>query len=127
VARVVLDAEVLIAFLDPSDAQHARAVPLLREHLTAGAELSVPATVYAEILVRPLQNAIDAMVDEFLTAATVGVIPVDRGLARAAAQLRARPPSLRLPDAMCLAAALQSDAALLTFGERLAKLVRPTH
>lgn len=123
-ARVVVDADVLIAFLDPADAQHARAVPVLRKHLAEGDELSVSATAYGEILVRPLKNATDDVVDEFLAAAGIAVIPVDRALARAAAQLRAQHPSLRLPDAMCLAVARQNDAALLTFDERLAKLAR---
>jgi predicted nucleic acid-binding protein len=120
VARVVvLDADLLIGFLDPADAQHARAVPLLRGHLAAGDELLVSASVYAEILVRPLQSGSDEVIEQFLTAAGIRVLPIDRNLARAAAQLRAKHTSLRLPDAMCLAAALQNDAVLLTFDEQL--------
>jgi predicted nucleic acid-binding protein len=122
VARVVLDADVLIAFLDAADAQHASAVPLLREHLAASDELLVSASVYAEILVRPIQDGTDAVVDQFITAAGIQVVPVDRRLARAAAQLRATQPSLRLPDAMCLAAAHQNGAVLLTFDEQLTKV-----
>jgi predicted nucleic acid-binding protein len=122
VARVVLDADVLIAFLDPADAQHASAVPLLREHLAAGDELLVSASVYAEILIRPIQDGTDAVVDQFVTAAGIQMIPVDRGLARASAQLRAAHPSLRLPDAMCLAAARQNGAVLRTFDEQLIKI-----
>jgi predicted nucleic acid-binding protein len=122
VARVVLDADVLIAFLDPADAQHASAVSLLRNHLAAGDELFVSASVYAEILIRPTQDGTDAVVDQFVTAAGIQVIPVDRGLARTAAQLRAAHPSLRLPDAMCLAAARQNGAVLLTFDEQLMKI-----
>ena len=53
-ARVALDADVLIAFLDPGDDQHARAVEKLRPRLAAGDELLVGATVYAETIVRPL-------------------------------------------------------------------------
>jgi predicted nucleic acid-binding protein len=122
VARVVLDADVLIAFLDPADVQHASAVPLLREHLAAGDELLVSASVYAEILIRPIQDGTDAVVDQFVTAAGIQMIPVDRGLARASAQLRAAHPSLRLPDAMCLAAARQNGAVLRTFDEQLIKI-----
>jgi predicted nucleic acid-binding protein len=122
VARVVLDADVLIAFLDPADAQHASAVPLLREHLAAGDELLVSASGYAEILIRPIQDGTDAVVDQFVTAAGIQVIPVDRGLARDAAQLRAAHPALRLPDAMCLAAARLNGAVLRTFDEQLIKI-----
>jgi predicted nucleic acid-binding protein len=122
VARVVLDADLLIALLDPADAQHSRAVPLLQKHLAAGDELLVCASAYAEILVRPLQEGTDGAIDEFVAAAGVQVVPVDRSLARAAAQLRAEHTSLRLPNAMCLACALQTDAALLAFDQRLTKI-----
>jgi predicted exporter len=50
------------------------------------------------------------------------VLPIDREIARAAAQLRATHPPLRLPVAMCLAAALQKDAVLLSFDEQLSRL-----
>ena len=53
-ARVALDADILIAFLDPGDDQHAAAVAELRPRLAAGDELLVGATVYAETIVRPL-------------------------------------------------------------------------
>jgi len=36
---VALDADVLIGFLDPSDAQHDRAVTELRSRITAGDRL----------------------------------------------------------------------------------------
>ncbi len=43
-----------IAFLDPGDAQHERAVSELRPRLAAGEQLIVGANVYAEVMVRPL-------------------------------------------------------------------------
>jgi hypothetical protein len=43
VARVALDADLLIAFLDPGDAQHERAVGELRPRLTGGDELLIGA------------------------------------------------------------------------------------
>jgi hypothetical protein len=74
VARIALDADLLIAFLDPADAQHARAVPLLQKHLAAGDELLISASVYAEILVRPLQQRTDEIVDQFIVAAGISII-----------------------------------------------------
>jgi predicted nucleic acid-binding protein len=53
-ARVALDADVVIAFLDPSDAQHPQAVELLREHLASGDDILIAATVYAEVISKPL-------------------------------------------------------------------------
>ena len=118
-ARVTLDADLQIAFLDPGDAQHERAVDELRPYLTAGDDVLVGATVYAEVMVRPLQQRTDATVDGFLDAAGVRFVPSDRAIAHRAARLRADHPALRLPDAMSLATALVSDAALLTLDKNL--------
>jgi predicted nucleic acid-binding protein len=123
-ARVALDADVVIAFLDPGDDQHARAVAQLRPRLVAGDELLVGATVYAEALVRPLHQGTDATVDAFLDEAGIRVIPVDRAIARRAAQLRAQHSALRLPDAMSLATAQALDATLLTLDKKLHRLSR---
>jgi predicted nucleic acid-binding protein len=122
VERVALDADVLIAFLDPGDDQHSRAVSELRARLTAGDELLVGATVYAEAIVRPLQQGTDATVDAFLDEAGVAVVPIDRAVARRAADLRARHPSLRLPDAMSLAVAIEANASLLTLDKKLQRV-----
>ncbi len=121
-APVALDADVLIAFLDPGDAQHQRAVGELRPRLAAGEQLIIGASVYAEVMVRPLQQGIDAKVDEFLDATSIRVITVDRQLAHRAAQLRARHRSLRLGDALSLATALRHDAQLVTLDKRLRRV-----
>jgi predicted nucleic acid-binding protein len=123
VAHVALDADVLIAFLDPGDDQHSRAVRELRPRLTAGDELLVGATVYAEAIMRPLQQGTDATVDAFLDEAGAAVVPIDRAVARRAADLRARHPSLRLPDAMSLAVALETNASFLTLDKKLQRMV----
>jgi predicted nucleic acid-binding protein len=124
VARVALDADIVIAFLDPADDQHAAAVAQLRPRLAAGDELLVGATVYAETIVRPLQQGTDATIDEFLDSAGIAVVPIDRALARRAAALRAKHPSLRLPDAMSLAAAIETDSTLLTLDKKLRRIAR---
>jgi predicted nucleic acid-binding protein len=123
-ARVALDADLLIAFLDPGDAQHKRAVDELSSCLTAGDELLLCATVYAEVMVRPLQQRTDATVDGFLEAAGVRFVPTNRTIAHRAAQLRAEHPVLRLPDAMSLATALVSDAKLLTLDKKLNRITQ---
>lgn len=123
-ARVALDADLLIAFLDAGDAQHERAVDELRPRLAAGDELLIGATVYAEAIVRPLKHATDAIVDAFLDAAGVSVVPVNRVIARRAARLRADHAALRLPDALSLATALVSDATLLTLDKRLQRMTK---
>ena len=123
-ARVALDADILIAFLDPGNDQHAAAVAELRPRLAAGDELLVGATVYAETIVRPLQRGTDATVEEFLDSAGIAVVPVDRAIARRAAALRAEHPSLRLADAMSLSTAIVTDSTLLTLDRRLRRIAR---
>jgi predicted nucleic acid-binding protein len=124
VARIALDADIVIAFLDPGDDQHAAAIGELRPRLAAGDELLVGATVYAETIIRPLQQGTDATVDQFLDSANIAVIPIDRAIARRAAALRAEHPSLRLPDAMSLATAIMTDSTLLTLDKALRKIAR---
>jgi predicted nucleic acid-binding protein len=122
VARVALDADVLIAFLDAADDQHERAVSALRPVLSAGKEIVLSASVYAEIMVRPITRKTDSKVDEFLDATNATVIAIDRPIARLAAALRARHRSLRLPDALSLATAIAANADLLTLDNRLARI-----
>ena len=126
-ARVALDADLLIAFLDSGNAQHERAVEELRPRLTVGDELLIGATVYAEVIVQPLQQGSDMTVDSFLDAAGVRFVVADRAIARRAAELRAAHASLRLPDAMSLATALVSDADLLTLDKKLKRISKQVH
>ena len=123
-ARVALDADVVIAFLDPGDDQHAAAIAELRPRLAAGDELLVAATVYAETMVRPLQQGTDATVDRFLDAAGISIVPIDRAIARRAALLRGEHQSLRLPDAMSLATAIVTNSALVTLDKKLGQVAR---
>jgi predicted nucleic acid-binding protein len=92
-----------------------------RPRLAAGDEVLVGATVYAETIIRPLQQGTDATVDEFLDSASIAVISIDRAIARRAAALRAEHPSLRLPEAMSLATAIITGSTLLTLDTKLRK------
>lgn len=123
-ARVALDADVVIAFLDAGDGQHERAVDLLRPLFGEGAEIVIGASVYAEVMVRPLARGVGDRVDEFLDAVGATVVAIDRELARRAAGLRARHRSLRLPDALALATALGAGADLVTLDQRLTRVAR---
>jgi hypothetical protein len=55
-----LDADVVIAFLDPPDAHHQRAVEVLGTHLVGGDGVLIAAIAYTEVIVRPLQYGTDA-------------------------------------------------------------------
>jgi len=103
----VLDAGVLIAVLDGSDAHHRAAVRFLSDAGGRGDHLVVPASAYAEVLVGPFKAGAAAVrtVDEFLGRLGANIAPADADIARRAAQLRARHRSLRLPDALVVATA----------------------
>jgi len=114
VALVVLDASVVIAFLDPDDALHDAAVDALTEHQHD--ELLIPLSVYAEILVAPYRRGETAVaeVETFLADFSIRVEAMTPSIARAAAQLRSTSRSMRLPDALVLATAdaLEADSLL---------------
>lgn len=108
----VLDAGVLIAGLDAEDAHHAAAADTLGAARDRGDSFILPASAYAEILVRPAAEgpATIARVDAALDALPISIAEADRVIARRAATLRARHPSLRLPDALVIATAAELDA-----------------
>jgi predicted nucleic acid-binding protein len=117
VALVVLDASVVIAFLDPDDALHDEAVDAFTEHQHD--ELVIPVSVYAEILVAPHRRGADAVaeVEAFVADFGIRTEAMTPAIARAAAQLRGRVRSLRLPDALVLATADELGAASLLTGD----------
>ena len=116
-ALVVLDASVVIAFLDPDDALHDAAVEALTEHQHD--ELVTPLSVYAEILVAPYRRGAEAVaeVEAFLADFAIRIEAMTPAIARAAAQLRGKLRSLRLPDALVLATADGLEADNLLSGD----------
>lgn len=104
-ALVVLDASVVIAFLDPDDALHDPAVEAVTKHQRD--ELVIPASAFAEILVAPYRRGAEAVaeVEAFLADLDVRIEPTTPAIARTAAQLRSSSRSVRLPDALVLATA----------------------
>jgi predicted nucleic acid-binding protein len=117
---VVLDSAVVIGLLDPLDAHHEAAAALLDRHVDDAVYLC--ASSYSEILVGPIRRGHEAVVEDFVTRADVGILPVDGVVAERAARLRARHDKLRLPDALALATAEIVGGRLLTFDKRLARI-----
>jgi predicted nucleic acid-binding protein len=117
VALVVLDASVIIGFLDPEDALHDACIAAISKHQHD--ELVVSASVYAEILVAPYRTSADAVagVEAFLSDFAVRVEPVTATIARAAARLRSRRRTLRIPDALVLASAEEIGADVVLSGD----------
>ena len=116
-ALVVLDASVVIAFLDPDDALHDAAVQALAEHQHD--DLVIPASVHAEILVAPYRSSADAVaeVEGFLSDLAVRTEAITVEIARGAARLRSGSRSLRLPDALVLATGDEMEAEKVLTGD----------
>lgn len=118
---IVLDANVLIALLDASDAHHARAVALLDTHAADGYAAS--ALTLAEVLVGPARSGGEDRARAALTGLGLEVIPVSEPDALSLARVRERH-RLRMPAAVVLNAALASGAGLGTFDASLARAAR---
>jgi len=117
VALIVLDASVLIAHLDPSDAVHGAGTQALLTH--AADDLRLPASAYAEILVDPARRGRVDEARDRIASLRLEIVPIDSRLAERAASLRARERLIRLPDALVLACGEELDAdAVLTADRR---------
>jgi predicted nucleic acid-binding protein len=102
---VVLDSAVIVAFLDRDDALNGPATraigEAIREH-----RLLASVVTFAEILTGvELLHHDDAAVRGFFSDLVAEVLPVEIPTAERAAKLRATHRSLRMPDALILAAA----------------------
>jgi predicted nucleic acid-binding protein len=122
----VLDAGVVIAGLDADDVHHAAAGAALAAAQDRGEAFVLPASAYAEILVRPAARGSEmvARVDTALDAMAISIADADREIARRAAGLRARHSKLRLPDALVIATAIELEADHLLTTDRRWKALR---
>lgn len=116
----VLDAGVIIGFLDANDAHHAEAQAALSDARSRNDRLVLPASALAEILVGPSRRGPTAVaaVRDLVDRVPIDVEPLDEEIAVAAAAIRARHRSLKLPDALVIATASNLDADHLITTDR---------
>jgi predicted nucleic acid-binding protein len=116
---VVLDSDAVVGFLDRDDALHEAADAAIRD-LIREKRLLVSVITYAEVLTgAKLGHHDEDHVRGFFTQLISGVLPVDTTVADAAADLRARSRSLRMPDALIVATAeTDPDTDLIVTGDR---------
>lgn len=115
-----LDAGVVIAFLDADDAHHDAARSAISEARDNADRMSIAASALAECLVGPARRGPKAVevVRALLERLPVSVVDLDADVATHAAALRARHRSLKLPDALVVAAAERSGADRLITTDR---------
>ncbi|MBA2694826.1 MAG: type II toxin-antitoxin system VapC family toxin [Ornithinimicrobium sp.] len=116
---IVLDASVLIAFLDGQDAHHAAAEQLLSSAVDE--DLAVNSLTLAEVLVAPVRegrlDAIRAALDDL----EIKELPFPADAAVKLATLRAAT-GLKMPDCCVVLAADDAPAGIGTFDDRLAQV-----
>jgi predicted nucleic acid-binding protein len=115
---IVLDASVLIGYLDTKDAHHERATALLTREIDD--DFAVNLLTLAEILVAPTRAGRRDAVMEILTDLEVVTVQFPAGSAVTLAQLRVDT-SLKMPDCCVLLTALDQQARVATFDDRLKK------
>ena len=116
----VLDAGVIIGFLDDTDAHHDAAYAALSQAHDRNDRLVLPASAYADVLVGPSRRGPDAVaaVQGLVARVPIEIEPLCADIAVTAAELRARHRSLKLPDALVIATASHLDAEHLVTTDR---------
>lgn len=116
----VLDAGVLIGFLDSDDSHHASAHAAIRNARDRHDRLALPASAFAEMLVGPSRQGEEAVgtVQQLMRRVPIDIAPLGSEIAAVAAGLRARHRSLKLPDALVIATAAHLDADHLVTTDR---------
>ena len=115
---IVLDASVLIAHLDASDAHHEPATELLVN--TAGETLGASALTLAEVFVGPARAGTIDVARAALAAMSIETVRFNDDAAIRLAVLRANS-GVRLPDCCVLLAAETTHADVATFDDKLAR------
>lgn len=120
---IILDAAVLIAYLDDTDPHHGSALTLLLEH--SSTRFGTSALHLAETLLRPVSVAkADDGMDALIQHLGIDTVPILGTDAYRLAELRAHT-GLKMPDCCVLLAAERSAAtAIATFDVRLADTAR---
>lgn len=113
---IVLDASVLIAYLDGGDAHHTAALSLLETSVDD--EIAASVLTLAEVLVAPSPD--DRVAATRSALAEIGLVEIPFPVDAAARLARLRwGTGLRLPDCCVLLAAQGTQAAVASFDERL--------
>jgi predicted nucleic acid-binding protein len=118
---IILDANVLIAYLDADDVHHSRAIDLLERYASEGFGAHV--LTVAEVLVHPSRHANEERVTSVLNEIGLRVLPLRAEDAAPLARIRAKF-GVRMPDAVALHCASQQRSMLATFDKALAAAAR---
>lgn len=125
---LALDTNIFVYAYQKFGSRALASLQLLEKINDGGTRCFISVLVFEEFLVKIYKEKLDKKVgayEEFLTGeGTITVVDVDRAIARLAAKIRAEHPSLRAPDAIHLASAIQVGAdTFITTDKRLPRKV----
>ncbi|MEV6867809.1 PIN domain-containing protein [Streptosporangium subroseum] len=133
---VMLDTNIISSLLNPDDALHLDAFAAVRRWEDRAASFTISVITWSELRVGAVRKGVEAekALAEFRAAAIDRIVVVDEATAESAAQLRARDLTVRMPDALIIAAAREEGFdALLTADRKfpgiapeIVELVRPS-
>jgi predicted nucleic acid-binding protein len=121
---VLLDTNVIVSLLDPTDGMHGCSRAGVSSWEARGSSYIISTITWSELKVGALVkgDAAERALNRFREAAIDDIVPVCETIAATAARLRARDRALRLPDALIVATAHDRGAdALLTAEKRLSR------
>jgi len=120
VALIHLDAGVIIGFLDGNDAHHTAARSMLTDAQHNGDRFAMASSAFAQCLVGPARRGdIETRrVQDLFERLPISITPLVAETAVTAARLRAQHRSLRLPDALVIATAIDGAADELVTTDR---------
>ena len=124
---IVLDAGVVIGYMDDEDAHHKASMIAIGRYSEGTGTFLLPATVLAETLVATIRDRPSQVEQVRSRLATMfgPIRDIDTLVAVEAARVRARYKSIKLPDALVVATAIVEDAeVIVTTDRRLARADR---
>lgn len=126
--KISLDTNVFICALNKKDSRQEKSLAILEQIKKKGISVSISVLVLEEFFIRIYKQKeeqdIPALLDFITMESIVAVLDVNQELALQAAKLRAEYTSLRTPDAIHLASAINAGAKVfITTDKRLPKKV----
>lgn len=118
--KVYFDANCIIYLLERSASWEALVVSRIVSLRAAGDELAVGDLCRAECLVGPFKNGdtgLEARYRAFFADPDVICLPITAAILERAARLRANHPSIKLPDAIHLATAIEHGCGAFVTGD----------
>lgn len=126
--KVALDTNIFICALNLKDSRQETSLSILEEikkkQLTASISVLVLEEFFIRIHKQSRQKEISSLLDFITIDRLLAILDVNREIALLAAKLRAEYPSLRAPDAIHLASAINSGADIfITTDKRLPRKI----